>query len=155
MKAPFWLRFKRNCTRGDDLLSYFGLRQPPIDPYQIARMIGLDVQEVVAPGWAGALQSNEEQAVAWLDKGEHPIRRRFTLAHEIGHLMLHPTGECFRDATFAGSIQERQANHFAMELLVPFWMLQPIASKTKNDVEKLAEIFGVSLKAIRNRLVYF
>lgn len=154
MKDPFWLRFKRNCTRADDLISYFGLRVPPVDPYEIARLIGLEVQEVPSPGWAGALQSDTTRAVAWLDKGEHPIRRRFTLAHEIGHLFLHATGETFRDVSFAGSIQERQANHFAVELLLPFWMLQPIADEIGHDVERLCDIFGVSLQAMRNRLVY-
>lgn len=56
-----------------------------------------------------------------------PECQRFTLAHELAHLMLHPAGVKFRDPPISAyealtairNPEEREANIFATELLMP------------------------------------
>lgn len=78
-------------------------------------------------------------------------RDRFTVAHEIGHLLLHdgvvavyPRGEAshppYRDS-------EWQANTFAAELLMPIHLITGLSRP-----EEVAQLCGVSCDAARVRL---
>jgi Zn-dependent peptidase ImmA (M78 family) len=66
-----------------------------------------------------------------------PIIRRFTLAHEIAHYLLHGRQLLLReppitDATFerpSKSIHEREANLFAAELLMPSFLVETVFTR--------------------------
>lgn len=69
-------------------------------------------------------------------------RYRFTLAHELGHLVLHNHPE-------DDSIMERQADDFAAELLMPRAEIRPYLSRP--SLGKLARVkahWRVSIKAL-------
>ncbi|HEX2130923.1 MAG TPA: XRE family transcriptional regulator [Actinophytocola sp.] len=77
----------------------------------------------------------------------NPMRRRFSVAHELGHLLLHP-----EPAPGSGH-HEREANAFAAELLMP---AAEIAGRlpTPVDVAELKEVadgYGVSVAALAYR----
>lgn len=146
--APLWARIKASRTDADGVLGHLGMREPPIDPWAVARELQVEVRAVDRPGWAGAVQSDRTRAVVWLNAGEPKLLQRFTLAHELGHLLLHATGATFRDLTFGGSQEETQANMFARRLLMPPWMLEPVFSHL-GDVEKTAEVFEVPPTTMR------
>lgn len=85
-------------------------------------------------------------------------RRRFTLAHEFGHYLMHrtllPDGiECGEDAvTFRnGADLEAEADEFAAYLLMPLddfrRQIPPDADPTLDDFSAAAERYGVSLIA--------
>lgn len=112
----------------------------------------------------------------WLDRGEarrSPRRRRFTIAHELGHWQLHvPTDRrLFYDRAHDISDhearpaepelttpllelrqREREADAFARELLMPERLVAEQARDTGCNLPLLAERFDVSVKAIRLRL---
>ncbi|MHB8171267.1 MAG: ImmA/IrrE family metallo-endopeptidase [Thermincolia bacterium] len=87
----------------------------------------------------------------------HPLqRKRFSAAHEIGHLYLghdevsvHRWSECCE-------YQELEANEFAAGLLMPAPKMHWLASYHGRDVPKLLEkvqdFFGVSLSAAAQRI---
>lgn len=85
-------------------------------------------------------------------------RRRFTVAHELGHCCLH--GDSlqdgyveFRNNSNNGSVKEIEANTFAGELLIPKHSLNNIINRlVKPSITALAEIFEVSLPVMRGRL---
>jgi Zn-dependent peptidase ImmA (M78 family) len=84
--------------------------------------------------------------IALSDKG-NPMRRRFSVAHELGHLLLHP------DPAPGSAQHERQANAFAAEFLMPAAEIRPLLP-TPVDVAKLKEIadgYGVSVAALLYR----
>jgi Zn-dependent peptidase ImmA (M78 family) len=99
----------------------------------------------------------------------HPkTRQRFTAAHEIGHFQLKHGGQLFIDRglvnfrdsdSSTGEIeQEREANAFAAELLMPEEFLRKdlrkrIDIKNQESLEKLAKKYEVSLQALTFRLV--
>ena len=119
--AAEWRRLKSDLSpseRGhhiaNRLLKRFEQAKPAIDVELIARGLGVEMREVDDPGWSGAVQSSETEAIIWVDRTDHAVRRRFTIAHELGHLFLHPLGSEFRDVSFTGSPKESEANEFAV-----------------------------------------
>ncbi|OXL89386.1 ImmA/IrrE family metallo-endopeptidase [Staphylococcus aureus] len=92
-------------------------------------------------------------------------RRRFTMAHELGHILLHwgwPQPNLDKEYSIlyrneyssdANTQMENEANEFAAQLLVPLDILekvlpQPIDSYTKDDMDilagKVAKAFKIS-----------
>lgn len=69
------------------------------------------------------------------------VRRRFTIAHEIGHLLLGSTCNNLDENT------EAEANQFAAELLMPLAFLKVDFPK-ENDLEKLSSRYIVSKEAL-------
>jgi Zn-dependent peptidase ImmA (M78 family) len=87
--------------------------------------------------------------VVWVNSANAPTRQRFTIAHELGHALLHEEG-VFRDAAFApaGNREERDANDFAAALLIPLWMLEPIVTNHRRATAEVASLFDVSPGAL-------
>lgn len=83
-------------------------------------------------------------------------RRIFTLAHELGHVILKHKidegGEKYRldNYEYQDNVEETEANYFAASLLVPEDKLRWALTQT-NDVSVIARYFGVSEIVIRNR----
>jgi Zn-dependent peptidase ImmA (M78 family) len=109
-------------------------------------------------------------AVIGVNKNHHPHRQRFTIAHEIGHLLLHNVDELHvdrrdalvvqkRDGTSSTGavLEEREANFFAAELLLPRTLLEQdldaIAVLDDEAVKRLASRYEVSVQAMTLRLV--
>lgn len=100
----------------------------------------------------------------------HPLtRRRFTIAHEIGHLVLHRGVPVHVDQGFrinlrdpssaqGQEIEEIEANAFAANLLMPFYWLRNdlradlIDLDDSSEVKELAERYQVSQQAMLIRL---
>ena len=89
-------------------------------------------------------------------------RRRFTLAHEIGHHLLghriSPSSRLFflDTATTNRTIVERACDHFAVLLLMPEYLIRQHYAELSYNAEKrvgiMADRFGVSMVALRRRL---
>jgi Zn-dependent peptidase ImmA (M78 family) len=91
-------------------------------------------------------------------------RKRFSIAHEIGHLFLHmgylikpelweSVGD-YKDSVyyrFGHSIEEYEANEFAAAFLMPDYEFKKIAKENLENgvynVEEIAKYFGVSVEA--------
>lgn len=161
---------------------YDAAEAPPVPVERVATsLLGLFVDEADdlralpgAPADQGRLSGmlDVEEMVVWVDRDEarrSPGRRRFTIAHEIGHLILHVpvSNELFYDRP--GDIREidespggeelpelrrreREANVFARELLMPEPLLSEQARATGFNLPALAERFEVSVPAMRLRL---
>jgi Zn-dependent peptidase ImmA (M78 family)/DNA-binding XRE family transcriptional regulator len=80
------------------------------------------------------------------DRG-NPLRRRFSAAHELGHLLLHAEAEP------GGRRHEHEANRFAAEFLTPAPEIAPLLPK-RLDFAYLLEVqraWGVSVQALLRR----
>lgn len=89
-------------------------------------------------------------------------RKRFAIAHELGHWFLHEhesqvfvcTAEQMRD--YKGSPLEVEANLFASELLMPTFLFRPLAEEaapTMDSITKLCNKFDTSLTATGMKFV--
>ncbi|HEX8105790.1 MAG TPA: ImmA/IrrE family metallo-endopeptidase [Solirubrobacteraceae bacterium] len=156
---------------------------PPVPVERIAEsLLGLLIDEIDdardvpnAPSDRGRLSGliEPETQTIWLDRHEStrsPGRRRYTIAHECGHWVLHIAGPgdviCCRPQDISGPPeaedrelvrqlrrQEREANAFADELLMPEVLVYRQAKETGCNLSLLAERFDVSAPAIRLRLL--
>lgn len=103
-----------------------------------------------------------EEPRGWLvvsNSTASPGRRRFTVAHEVAHYLLHrdripPQGIYCKEEDVsrrAGKDIEKEADTFAAALLMPLHDLRrqidPKAKPTLADLGALAERYGVSLTA--------
>jgi predicted transcriptional regulator len=98
----------------------------------------------------------------------HENRQRFTIAHELGHLLLHmgyvideekwrETAE-YRDSAYyryGHNVEEYEAHEFAAALLMPANEFKHVAAKhrvgTKYKIQPIADHFEVSTHAAATR----
>jgi IrrE N-terminal-like domain len=118
-------------------------------------LVGLYVEEADELDCSGLLLPAERRVV--VNAGEPEPRRRFTLAHELGHWVCqvlegHEAPVYCRapDLTPDADRQlEREANVFAAELLMP----EPAVRETfSGAIADCADAFGVSEEAMHWRL---
>ena len=91
---------------------------------------------------------------AYYNPGRSESRRRFTLAHEIGHVVLHgsPHGAAAARGGGPRRPREREADRFAAELLMPREMVMQAVEQHGPDAEALRGLFQVSRQAMQIRL---
>jgi hypothetical protein len=139
--------------------------------------VGLLIRDVEDLGTApGAPQLEQGQSLSglllptrgeiWINAAEArewPPRRRFTIAHELGHWSLHRESEepVFCRATSVeappeeGSLlppPEEQANAFAAAVLMPARLLREEYTRCRRDFHVLCQKFGASGAAMGRRL---
>ncbi|HXQ88473.1 MAG TPA: ImmA/IrrE family metallo-endopeptidase [Solirubrobacterales bacterium] len=161
---------------------YDAAEAPPVPVERVASsLLGLFVDEADdiralpgAPADQGRLSGmlDPGEMVIWVDRREasrSPGRRRFTIAHEIGHLLLHATDSpqvfCDGPADIREIDEgrtgeeppelrrrEKEANAFARELLMPEPLVSEQAHATGFNLPALAKRFEVSVPAMRLRL---
>jgi Zn-dependent peptidase ImmA (M78 family) len=143
-----------------------GYSNPDSDLMDLVQALGLTVFEVDFPEKHKDVNAilvytdskNSDNPSIYLKKEMPPNRKRFTIAHEIGHFLLHKKeGVKYRINGFSYnntqySMEETEANYFAAYLLVPDEKLSKVINILGSDVDLLAEYFGVSKAVIENRL---
>jgi Zn-dependent peptidase ImmA (M78 family) len=140
--------------------------EPPADLGRVARRLGIEVceQEFVAEIDGLYLRLPDAPPVIALNNtyAKPLARRRFTLAHEIGHHLLgrrmaQTSRLFFLDTARTGrTIVERACDRFAALLLMPEdWArryYEELEFNPQHRVRIMAERFGVSAWALRRRL---
>lgn len=154
VSSPLWLRANTERWSADQLLAHFQIGMAPIDVFAIAHGLGAELHFVRNAEWDGAVDSKRDgSARIFVSVDTADVRQRFTVAHEVGHLLLHEPGRAHRDK-FSSSgldIAEIQANNFAAELLMPAWLVGAHVGPGIN-VAQFARAFGVSTQAMEFRL---
>lgn len=157
-----------------DLLRRLKVNRPPVPVERIARGLGAQLAYEPFEGeLSGLLHRQRDSIVIGVNDRHSRTRQRFTIAHEIGHCLLHPGKPFvldrtvkmnFRDglASTATDREEIEANAFAAELLMPVSMVPVEARSVAQDIHQLtadnlvsilAPRFAVSQQAMRFRLV--
>ena len=135
----------------------------PVQTVKIANALGIKVYKV--PGWpsdlSGMVKKNSDSAGGYdiFVNADHPeTRRRFTIAHEIAHVILHPhlIGDGITDDALLRSglsnAVEAQANRMAADILMPREKLNECISQGLTSVRDLAAKFNVSEQSMAIRL---
>jgi Zn-dependent peptidase ImmA (M78 family) len=136
----------------------------PIDPVAISLKLGIKAVQMALPeNVSGAIIKEQgKDAVIVVDRNDSNNRKRFTVAHELGHYIYrvfsNENNEEFEWIDFRGEHsktgeikEEIFANNFAANLLMPSDMVKKYYSETKN-VLLLANKFGVSIESMIIRL---
>lgn len=143
------------------LLDEFGIEAPEhIRVEDLAVALGVDIIEGDLGGCAAQLTVRAGRGRIRVPAEMQQQRRRFCIAHELGHFRLHKRQlrPCTKEdlVDWSGdSDLEREANKFAAELLMPTRMAEPICDTDEPGivhVRKLADRFDASQTASAVRL---
>lgn len=150
----------------------FGGNDLPVPVDQIARMAGIRIESLsLDDNLSGMSFVKDGVAVIVVNSNHHLNRRRFTIAHELGHHILHReylTNNVHVDKFVQAVLprnrfssegvdsKEIEANSFAAELLMPESELARWGNVDINDdvrVQVLAKKLKVSVAALTYRLI--
>jgi Zn-dependent peptidase ImmA (M78 family) len=122
----------------------------PVPVDEIAEWLGFRIVLLTTvPDDFSGLVSLEDRLIG-VNRNHHNHRRRFSIAHEIAHVLLgHPAeGISFRKEI---RLYDQEADICASELLIPGTILLPVLERTRN-IRVLASTFLVSPEAMERRL---
>jgi Zn-dependent peptidase ImmA (M78 family) len=163
-------RYTLARRRALELLQAGRVKKPPVPLEKLVAAAGAILRyEPFAGELSGTVYRRPEGgAVIGVNSLHSPARKRFTIAHELGHLLLHrdeklhvdeqsPIGlrtDLSRPATDANEIE---ANQFAAELLMPQSFLVKDLEDLSNleadvAIDRLAKRYQVSTEAMTIRL---
>lgn len=163
-----WVRIQK-LAKG--LLDKFEIESPPVPIHRLARGQGALIVQV--PGQDcnidGFLYQEDARVVIGVNRDQASVRKRFTIAHELGHLLLHKPEAVHVDRGFRVRLRspasregveraEMEANRFAAEILMPINFLRKDLEHHEfdlaadEDLRSLARRYGVSTQALAIRL---
>ncbi len=162
-------------TRAEKFLIECNALSVPVDVKYCAETLNVRVKAVeLDEDVSGFLVFNGNQAHIGYNRthGEH--RHRFTIAHEIGHYLLHKNSNKLfiekkqsahekviyrnNNSSTGEYVIEREANSFAAALLMPRKLVEKELAQSHNLnnpdalISELADLFNVSAQAMRIRL---
>ncbi len=173
------VRRKYVRTLVERILNVNGIDKPPVPVENLVATLGADLRyEPANDDLSGFLirdPKKNQRAIIGVNLNHATNRKRFTVAHELGHFLMHQGDMVHVDrfnavfqvklrseeASKGTDIEEIEANLFAAELLMPASFLkldldsmQPQDIEDEEALRKLASIYEVSLQALTFRLVY-
>ena len=139
------------------LYQHIDLTKPPVELPSILKAVDISVQAADLGGSAlgYSVQMNERPLII-VDRGLSLARKRFTIAHELGHCIMHPGRGQLARTERTGRL-ERQADIFAATLLMPEPMVRSWWDRCRRRgfeeaVRQMAWDFQVSRRAMEIRL---
>lgn len=155
----------------EELLRQSKVDKPPVPVERIARRLKAEVRYEPFDGeLSGMLFREGERTIIGVNASHPKTRQRFTIAHELGHMMMHderhpihvdrrfPVRRRDVRSSQAVDLEEMEANSFAAELLMPTAMLERDLEGKVPDYEDdeltrwFANRYKVSLQAMAIRL---
>ena len=153
----FLISGKTPQRAADELLEQGAVVAPPVPIKRLAKGCGVLVLEKPLPdALSGLVFEIDDHGIIGVNSKHHPHRRRFTIAHELGHYLLAHHDSIHIDIE-AGHVptydwaSERAANEFAAQLLMPAAMVTEEARRLRTTA-RLAKRFCVSQEAMGFRL---
>ena len=165
---------KKITAKINKILEDLDITSAPIDLDRIVDYLGLKIVYKPFDGDISGclLRDKEGNAIIGINSAHHENRQRFTIAHEIGHYLLHKGEPTWIDrnnlerinfrSSFSDTvnpIEEIQANKFAAQLLMPREMLVEdiLAFDNIEDIDFVSELankYQVSKHALTIRLTH-
>ncbi|MHB8510863.1 MAG: ImmA/IrrE family metallo-endopeptidase [Actinomycetota bacterium] len=134
------------------LLTHLGCERPPFDTDLICMIPRIDVQFRIDLDESG---KTTWRAGAWrigIRATEPWVRQRFTIAHELKHVLDAPLNQFGCDDERETPGVEAICDHFAACVLMPKLWLKRAWGNGLQNVSQLARHFGVSNQAMQIRL---
>lgn len=139
-------------TRANELLDNFGITNAPVPIKSIIKKLGIELKpEYLGDEISGVLVIENGRSIIGYNSSEPNVRQRFTIAHELGHHILHKSGKTteklFVDKMYRRNEtlspreknQERQANVFASRILMPENLIKNEFKKIINSLDLLTD----------------
>lgn len=124
----------------------------PIPIIEFIPSLGITLKVEPSDGMEGGLEWGSPPTL-FINSLNNMNRKRFTCAHELAHLLIHPKGNYLDETHDKNGYHptEQEANTFAAHLLMPIWKLEELVLR-RVEVNDLLRVFGVSSAALNWQL---
>ncbi len=132
----------------------------PVPMFQLCKQMGIAVKYddgQLAEGSSGMAVKKGRKYIVIVRRDEPPQRQRFTIAHELGHILVGDVGRfklVNREPSPMDNPIEKRANVFASRLLAPACVLWGVGAKSAADIAKLCDISPTAAAFRWKRLQY-
>ena len=153
--------------RAMEVLRQHGLYSLPVDPVVLANRVGITVAnaKLADESVAGLIVRRGARTMILVEQADPPYRKRFSIAHALGHYFLHLPGDgeivdrradMYRRTEPRGHVfdvqrMEIEANKFAAELLMPQEFVRKEWDRNPS-IALMARVFNVSEEAMGYRV---
>lgn len=157
------------------LLDSMNVIDAPVNVLEIIKFLNIEIRKRdFKDDLSGFAYQKDGERIIGVNANDSPLRQRFTIAHELGHIRLAPRDDLTVDRDFAlkyrnglssqgTDLKEMEANFFAAELLMPAGLLKEHIDLFKDEygaidfeddrfVKYLADKYQVSRHAMSVRL---
>lgn len=144
------------ADKAQETLMRYSNNMYPVDPILIAGRMGISVFTEKLPRHISGKIFYEDKTIL-IEETDYFTRQVFSVAHELGHFLLHNDGTShtsMRDENSSQGIdqKEMEANHFAANLLMPKNEIVRLLGLGFN-LDVLASYFNVSSLTMNYRLI--
>ena len=109
--------------RATEILKRFGVTGPPVSAEQIARDLGAQITYETFDGdISGMLLRDQGTLVIGVNSRHAPTRQRFTVAHEVGHILIHEGRPVFIDRFVRVNFRDGESNAEEVEANAFAWL---------------------------------
>jgi Zn-dependent peptidase ImmA (M78 family) len=165
------IRRKQIGADVEKLLAENNVTAPPVPVEEIVRKCGLTIRyERLESDLSGFVAGPGHGAIIGVNTAHPEVRRRFTIAHELGHFRMHRETKLHVDRAFlmkrnelssrGADDDEIEANLYAAELLMPRGLIKAdldsigeIDITDERVIGTLARRYCVSTQALMLRLI--
>ena len=154
-------RYKKSRDLAWKVLLQEGVRELPVNIVGLCRKMGIRVQYFTpaAGGSDGYTTIFLGVPMIFVSKECSPERQRFTIAHELGHILLDHVGQAElvnREPDPGDNPIEHEANVFASRLLAPACVLWALNVREPEEIAALCRISrqAAEFRAERMKLLY-
>lgn len=137
----------------------------PVDVVALARALGLNVWETSLSDIAGMVTPDKSNGgirtgySIYVNADDPPTRKRFTVAHEIAHYLLHRNtqtkvftdNQMYRSPGISDQ-KEAEANRLAADILMPRRLIRQLLDEGITNPSEMATQLNVSPQAMEIRL---
>lgn len=138
------------------LYAYTNIEIPPIDLNSILKELGIKLKGLDLAYIDAVLIKDKDFPVIGYNLNKSVERQRFSIAHEIGHFVLPECRDYCVCNIDSASIDEKDANIFAEELLMPRHLLEKLWYEYRNNkeyrLEHISHLLQVSKTALNVRI---
>lgn len=139
-----------------DILIQENIIELPINIVALCKQLGIEVKYYIpSDNSDGECTIVEGVPYILVNKNCSRQRKRFTVAHELGHVLLGHVGKyqlVNREISPTDNPIEREANVFASRLLAPACVLWGCKVKTSDDIVRLCDISKQAAEYRMNRM---
>ena len=101
-----------------NILTKLEVKSAPIPVDKAAALFSIPVLHILIPNISGTMINQDDLSVIGVNSNMAEVRKRFTIAHELGHYLLGHDHKRMIDETFDGKDhREQDANKFAARTL--------------------------------------
>lgn len=138
-------------TEIDDIVTGIKEFHKTLSVEELLENMGIELKTIAASsvllhGGNGVFVRTEKREIIYLSSSCPDELKNYTIAHELGHAVLHDVELAHCQQLYKSGALEDEADYFALRLLDPDWDITEVEGYSSDEV---ATMLGVSERSIK------